>query len=71
MAAKYWQGTAPAACDVCGAQIVDTFSDAKTPMGPWANLCPGCASSMSVRYGLGFGQKYEKQSDGRWLKTAG
>ena len=47
--------------------------DAKTKFGPWANMTE--ESYMEHRYfdklGLGKGQKYVKQPDGRWLKVEG
>jgi hypothetical protein len=68
---KYWQGSAPGQCDVCTKALAHAFSDARTLFGSWANLCDTCASRQCVTYGTGTGQRYERQEDGRWLKTRG
>lgn len=34
-------------CDVCG--LEPAVVDAKTVMGPWANLCPGCWRAVGTR----------------------
>lgn len=68
---KYWQGTIGQHDDL-GGVITDTFYDAKTVMGPWGIMNPSNWRIHGVgRTGTGFGQKYEKQDDGRWLKTEG
>lgn len=58
--ATVWTGSVPDKCDTCGAPIDGEFYDAATKMGPGRG-----------RVGPGRGQKYEKQADGRWLKTEG
>jgi hypothetical protein len=71
-AVKYYQGSAPAKCDLCANAIDKTFFDAKTRMGPWANLCPTCYVNVGLgQLGTGMGQKYEKQDTGCWAKTGG
>ena len=46
--------------------------DAKTKFGPWANMTEESFREHGYGVlGLGKGQKYEKQSDGRWLKVEG
>jgi len=69
----YWLGSDTQTCQTCDTPITNTFYDMKTVMGPWANMCPSCATLGPGinRTGTGFGQKYEKQSDGKWLKTEG
>jgi cytochrome c553 len=67
----YWTGPAPTQCDLCTTPITDTFIDGKTIMGPWANMCSTCHEDKGVGLGLGRGQLYGKQADGRWLKTKG
>jgi hypothetical protein len=68
---KYWAGS-PGSKDDFGGPIHETFYDGKTMQGPWAIMnasnwrLHGCQ-----KLGTGYGQKYEKQDDGRWLKTAG
>ncbi len=46
--------------------------DGKTKMGPWACMTPESWAKHGVgRFGLGFGQKYIEQADGKWLKVEG
>jgi len=46
--------------------------DGKTKMGPWANMTAESWKEHGIgRLGQGFGQRYEKQSDGKWLKVEG
>jgi hypothetical protein len=68
---RYWQGAAPLTCDLCHEPVTTSFSDAKTFMGPWACMCSDCASRQHIVHGIGRGQRYERQSDGRWLKVEG
>ena len=63
---RQWIGTNPPSCDFCrhDENIIDTFYDAATELGPWAVMCP-------VHYrafGLPMGQEY-KLTNGVWLKT--
>lgn len=60
-------------CDVCGTAFDKVFYDAKTSQGPWACMCPTCQTFGPGlgKVGLGVGQKYELQENGRWLKTEG
>lgn len=68
----YYISPAPATCDLNAThKITDTFVDGRTSMGSWADMCPNCHRQYGVGVGIGRGQKYEKQDDGRWLKTAG
>jgi hypothetical protein len=39
--------------------------------GQWANICQECFDAHVCRLGLGRGQKYEQQDDGKWLKVGG
>jgi len=67
----YWEGSKPS-CELSrNHRIGSEFYDAKTKMGPWGKLCPSCFRHFAVGLGKGKGQKYEKQADGRWLKTGG
>jgi hypothetical protein len=67
----YWLGNLPPKDDF-GVLYSTTMYDGKTIHGPWANMTPkswrvhGCG-----RLGTGYGQKYEKQENGRWLKVEG
>jgi hypothetical protein len=68
---RYWVGSFPK-CDIPGCDVTDltAFVDGKTRLGPWGNMCPGCWIEHGVgRLGTGFGQRYEKQADGRFLKV--
>ena len=58
--------------DDFGVPYGNVMYDAATTQGPWANM----SQSSWRRYGrgklgLGYGQKYEKQSNGRWMKVEG
>ncbi len=33
--------------------------DAKTKMGPWANMCEACFQEVGIGLGTGLGQKFE------------
>ena len=68
---KCWAGLVPLNCDLCHGVIGSTFVDGRTTQGPWGCLCPQCHSRYGVGLGTGRGQRYDKQADGRWLKTAG
>jgi hypothetical protein len=68
---KYWFGKLPPNDDF-GVPYEKIMIDGKTKQGPWANMTitswrlHGCG-----KLGTGFGQKYKKQPDGRWLKIEG
>lgn len=68
----YWQGSTPR-CDIGnGHKLNGTFFDARIPAyRQWGLLCPACAERFGIKLGTGLGQKYERQPDGRWLKTEG
>jgi hypothetical protein len=66
-----WSGPAPAKCDTCQAEIKDEFIDGKTKMGPWANMCKPCHYRYGCGLGTGKGQRYQKQTDGSFLKVEG
>lgn len=54
--------------------ITDEIIDGKTRYGPWAIMTPMGwheHSGTGGRLGTGLGQRYKKQSDGRWLKVEG
>lgn len=67
----YWTG-AVVKCDMCLRSFAgeDKMFDAATAYG-WANLCERCFRDHGRGLGTGRGQRYERQNDGRWLKTAG
>lgn len=80
-----WFGPIPEKCDTCDTPITTTFYDAattdpvcnalagRTIRGPWANMCPSCFTlgPGCGKLGPGFGQQYEKQDDGKFMKVAG
>ena len=73
MKTVWWSSPIPTRCDICNEELTNVFYDAKTKMGPWVCMCTTCQTlgpGLNL-LGLGKGQKYEKQSSGRFLKTAG
>lgn len=67
----YWTADVPTYCEISMQQIIDCFVGGVTPMGSWGHMHPDTHSDFGCGFGLGRGQKYEKQPDGRWLKTKG
>jgi len=58
--------------DDFGSPIADEIIDGKTAMGPWALMTPKSFRLHGVgKLGLGLGQRYVKQDDGKWLKVEG
>lgn len=57
--------------DDFGDTIEDIIIDGKTEQGPWALMTPKSFEENGVNLGLGLGQKYQKQEDGKWLKIDG
>jgi hypothetical protein len=68
--ATYWIGKVPEKDDF-GKPIKDFFVDGKTKSGPWAMMTLASYRVHGVGLGLGKGQQYEKQDDGKWLKVEG
>jgi len=67
----YWMGSI-ATNDDFGMPYGKFMYDGKTRSGPWANMSEKAWRMYGVgRLGTGYGQKYEKQADGRWLKVEG
>lgn len=59
-------------CDFCGTEIDDILIDGRTKTGPWATMCSKCFKHYGTGiFGTGFGQKYKKNSEGRFLKIEG
>lgn len=72
MPKKFFQSTPPDKCDWCSGPIKDVFIDGlMRTVGRWANLCPKCHAIHGAGLGLGQGQEFTRQEDGRWLKTGG
>jgi hypothetical protein len=68
---KFWMGIPPTHCQLCQYEFRTHFIDAKTIHGPWGFLCEECHENYGHGFGLGKGQRYHKQEDGRWLKVTG
>jgi hypothetical protein len=69
---KYWSGPLDS-CDLCKKDFFGVMYDASVPAwgGRWGNICNNCYIKEGCSLGIGRGQKYEQQTDGRWLKTGG
>lgn len=60
--------------DDFGDPITDEIIDGKSSMGPWGLMTAASwarHSGTGGRLGTGLGQRFKKQSDGRWLKVEG
>lgn len=69
--AKYWVGD-PGKLDDFGVPIKNEFIDGVTRQGPWATMHPHSWRTYGVgKLGTGYGQRYKRQKDGRWLKVEG
>ena len=67
----YWLSPLDSVDDF-GRRYKDVMYDAKTKMLCWANMTEESFKEHGYgKLGLGKGQKYEKQLDGRWLKVEG
>lgn len=51
--------------------ISDTIIDGVATAGMWALMTPASHAKFGRGLGLGRGQKYVKQPDGKWLKVEG
>jgi hypothetical protein len=70
-AAKYWSSPLPDKDDF-GDLYKDEMIDGKTRGGPWGNMTPESWKKHGVgKLGTGYGQRYKKQPDGKWLKVEG
>lgn len=68
----YWMGSTINDLDDFGRPITDTFYDGKTITGQWAIMSPlSWQIHGMAKIGVGLGQRYKKQKDGRWLKVGG
>jgi hypothetical protein len=57
--------------DDFGKVITDEFIDGSTRTGSWAIMSPMSHQMHGRGLGLGRGQRYKKQEDGKWLKVEG
>ncbi len=72
MVHSFWLSEPPKVCQLCDCAITKTFIDGRVAgQSSWANMCLNCHHSHGNGLGIGKGQKYELQADGRWLKTEG
>jgi hypothetical protein len=74
--AVYWTSPKPFRCDCCGAPIGTRFYDAVVGVGwpgatRWGILDEKCWIRHNGRLGVGVGQRYDLQDDGRYMKTGG
>lgn len=68
---KFWAGKVNEVDDF-GKPITNVFIDGKTSCGgSWGIMSQISHRRHGVGVGIGLGQVYEKQSDGRWLKVGG
>lgn len=71
----YWLSPVPAHCQMpgCSTAFDQYMYDCSIPTfgGQWGNICHTCFKAHGCRTGLGYGQKYELQPDGKWLKIEG
>ena len=67
----YWTSNVPAGCQLTGGAFNGVMFDARTSNGQWGLLCTQTFEDLECRLGIGLGQRYERQADGRWLCTAG
>ena len=69
--AKYWLSSLDIEDDF-GDRYDTVMIDGRTKKGPWANMTQRSWAKHGVdRFGTGFGQRYEKQANGKWLKVEG
>jgi len=68
---RFWIGDKPDKCQLTDKPIKDKFVDGATVYGPWAIMLPETHAEYGKGLGIGRGQLYEKQADGRWLKMEG
>lgn len=64
-----WLGSTK--CDICHAECKHILYDGRTVYGPWAVMCVDCFVLAGRGTGTGFGQRYEKNDKGEFVKVAG
>jgi len=72
MEKRYWVGRVSERDDF-GNPIKDQFIDGvMRGRGSWAIMTPAAFRVFGVgKLGTGYGQRYKKQADGKWLKVEG
>ena len=69
--AKYWLSPVGKTDDF-GDKIDDEIIDGATKQGPWALMTSkSWGNHGKGKLGTGYGQRYKKQKDGKWLKVEG
>ena len=68
---QYWLSPVPEGCQLCSRPFLGIMYDARIRTGQWANMCSSCHRSYGVGLGLGRGQRYMLQKNGKWLKVGG
>lgn len=66
----YWPGEVNR-CAVCQKRLTDEFIDGDTVRGVWCTMHVSCHAIFGRGLGIGRGQKYRKQEDGRWKRVEG
>jgi hypothetical protein len=66
----HWHGPVPEYDDF-GDRIMMEMVDGATRQGPWAMMTPKSHKVHGRGLGIGKGQRYKKQPDGKWLKVEG
>jgi hypothetical protein len=66
----YWNGKITH-CQITNKPLGDVMYDARLPTGQWGNIGQEAFEAYRCRLGVGFGQKYERQEDDRWLLIEG
>lgn len=67
---QYWEGSHPLKCQIRGENIVMSFIDGSTGSGSWAIMCNECHKVFGKGLGIGKGQRFVMQGDGRFLKVS-
>jgi hypothetical protein len=69
--ATYWLSPVGAQDDF-GDRVAGVIIDGKTKHGSWALMTPHSWSLHGIgQLGIGLGQRFERQTDGKWLKVEG
>lgn len=59
-------------CAKCGHECKTLLHDAKHPTyGSWGVFCTSCFRSIGAKLGIGHGQKYRRNDEGRYVLEAG
>jgi hypothetical protein len=69
-AKQYWLSQPPTKCQIRGENIVMSFIDGSTGSGSWAIMCNECHKVFGKGLGIGKGQRFVLQGDGRFLKVS-